>query len=101
MFKDNRSKEFEQGHLAIPLSKEKNHFRVFFVCAGLEEDNTMPSWTCEKVAADLLGVVTPSIYPETKGAETIDFHPKSFDSAYVVCGQNICKGDFIKARGQF
>ena len=92
---------FESGKLGLPLKQEDDKLLVFFVCGGLDEDDEVPAWVQEFTPKDLGIPVIPSSYMESKGLSTITLNKKNRDWSYVVKGQGICDGDFLKIRANY
>ena len=66
-FGDGKMGTFETGHLVLPLMEDEDHYRVFFVCGGLTDDDKVPEWTAEKLPEDLQLKVTPHLYSAYQG----------------------------------
>ena len=101
LFCSESSKTFEEGQLALCLKETETMFYVFFMCNGLEEDDSIPEWVESVNISEVIGTVTPGLYNEEKGRGIIDLDPKMRDCSFVDAEQEVEDGDILRIRGSY
>ena len=100
-FKNKQYLTAEKGRLLIPLKRDGNSFLICVVCAGLDDDEKVPSWVEDFSAQDLHIFPPPSLFVERKGVGIISLNMKDSDWTFVPKDQEICDDDYLKIRSVY